>query len=66
MTKNWKPGDRALYQGRQVQIVECGTAVATLEATNGRRIDGVFLDDLRPIGTVPRLVREKAARKGKP
>ncbi len=60
MAKNWQPGDRAVYKGQQVHILECGTAVGTLENENGRRIDGVFLEDLRPIGTLPRLVREKA------
>jgi len=56
MAKNWKPGDEAMYQGGQVKIVECGTAVATLEKADGRRIEGVFLEDLRPVGTSSRPI----------
>ncbi len=59
MAKNWKPGDTAVYQGWQVKIVECGTAVATLEKADGRRIEGVFLEDLKPIGTLARPVQPR-------
>jgi len=60
MAKNWKPGDEAMYLGGRVKIVECGTAVATLEKADGRRIEGVFLEDLRPVGTSSRPVRERS------